>query len=94
MIAAQIYFILDKVVHSQYVCSDKLGRENHGVDKLTGSAINKFMHSANFFDFGKSTESKGSYLNSSLFDYKMRWGQLVCVHQQSNIISKRLNEYY
>lgn len=68
-----VLFIVNKAVHIQYMASTDLGRKKRVVDFIIGELLNIYVD-YDYLDYGISTESQGSYLNSSLFNAKRELG--------------------
>ena len=65
------YFIVGEVMHLQYFSTNELGRKLAAGDLLIDYCIHKARRlGLSSFDFGISTEKKGSIVNAGLIKYK------------------------
>ena len=74
VIAGTIIFITPQVIHTQYIGASEKGKEEGALDLLFDYLINKKKWNAPYFDFGKSTEDRGNYLNTNLIHQKEGFG--------------------
>lgn len=68
-----VLFIVNKVVHIQYLSSSELGRKRRVIDFIIGELLSMYPE-YEYIDYGISTERQGSYLNDSLFNAKRELG--------------------
>lgn len=80
IISGCVLFINQKVVHTQYLFNNELGRELGALDLLIDELINKYLDESLYFDFGISTENQGTYLNEGLISQKEGFGGRAVVH--------------
>ena len=74
-----VLFVTRHVVHTQYISASPEGKARGAIDLLFERAITDFSQSHDYFDFGKSTERQGHFLNSSLIFQKEGFGgRAVC----------------
>lgn len=74
VIAGTIIFITPQVIHTQYIGASEKGKEEGTLDLLFDYLINQKKWNAPYFDFGKSTEDRGNYLNTNLIHQKEGFG--------------------
>ncbi|WP_202392870.1 hypothetical protein [Helicobacter saguini] len=74
MIAATLLFEYEKMVHTQYLCANAVGRELGGLDLLLKTLIDSYLGSKMYFDFGISNENNGLFLNEGLIAQKESFG--------------------
>lgn len=74
VIAGTIIFITPQVIHTQYIGASEKGKEEGALDLLFDYLINQEKWNAPYFDFGKSTEDRGNYLNTNLIHQKEGFG--------------------
>ena len=74
VIAGTIIFITPQVIHTQYIGASEKGKEEGALDLLFDHLINQKKWNAPYFDFGKSTEDRGNYLNTNLIHQKEGFG--------------------
>ncbi len=73
-IAGTVLFVMDRVVHSQYIAASEHGKEVHALDLLFEVVVDKALQEHAYFDFGISTEKHGTYLNEQLIYQKEGFG--------------------
>ncbi len=74
-IAGTLIFDTGQVIHTQYIASTDEGKAEGALDLLFDKLINNNVYpSALYFDFGKSTENGGHYLNNNLIFQKEGFG--------------------
>ena len=74
VIAGTIIFITPQVIHTQYIGASEKGKKEGALDLLFDYLINQKKWNAPYFDFGKSTEDRGNYLNTNLIHQKEGFG--------------------
>ena len=74
VIAGTIIFITPQVIHTQYIGASEKGKEEGSLDLLFDYLINQKKWNTPYFDFGKSTEDRGNYLNTNLIHQKEGFG--------------------
>ena len=74
VIAGTIIFITPQVIHTQYIGASEKGKEEGALDLLFDYLLNQKKWNAPYFDFGKSTEDRGNYLNTNLIHQKEGFG--------------------
>ena len=73
-IGGTVLYISDRVVHSQYIAANSRGKEIHALDFLFENVLRESLQNHAFFDFGISTEKRGTYLNEQLIYQKEGFG--------------------
>ena len=68
------------VVHTQYLASNRTGRDTRALDMLIDFVICESAAYAKVFDFGISNENNGKYLNSGLIHQKESFGARAIVY--------------
>ena len=66
--------VTPQVVHTQYISASVEGKKHGALDLLFDYIINKVYANCRYFDFGKSTEQGGAYLNEPLIFQKEGFG--------------------
>ena len=74
MLSGAWIFIMNKIVHAQYVYSSDEGKQKGTNDLMYDFLINEKFTSFEYFDFGISTEKNGQYLNEALLQQKEMFG--------------------
>lgn len=74
IIACTLLFIMENIVHVQYISANEKGKEIGALDLLFEQLINKEFKHVPVFDFGHSTENMGFYLNENLIFQKEGFG--------------------
>ena len=69
-----LVFECGRVVHTQYISASPRGKELGALDLVFDWLINERYTHVPYFDFGKSTEDQGNYLNSNLIHQKEGFG--------------------
>lgn len=69
-----LVFECGRVVHTQYISASPRGKELGALDIVFDWLINERYTHVPYFDFGKSTEDQGNYLNSNLIHQKEGFG--------------------
>ena len=67
-------FECGETVHTQYISASKRGKEIGALDLVFDYLINERYADRRYFDFGKSTEQLGHYLNCNLIHQKEGFG--------------------
>ena len=79
MIAGAVLYITANTVHVQYMASNDEGVALGALDFLMEHLITGVYSNSHYFDFGVSTEQRGSYLNEGLIFQKEGFGgRAVC----------------
>ena len=73
-IAGTVLFITSTTIHVQYISASAKGKDVGALDLLFSFLINYYSDKMSFFDFGKSTEDMGRYLNEGLIFQKEGFG--------------------
>lgn len=74
IIGGSIVYTTPQVIHTQYIAANELGKELGALDALFDFILHKCPWNALYFDFGKSTEDAGKYLNKNLIHQKEGFG--------------------
>lgn len=69
-----IVYLCNNVVHTQYISASPEGKRMGALDLLFDTLIDSCLGSFKYFDFGRSTEHGGRYLNESLIFQKEGFG--------------------
>lgn len=80
-LAGTVIYLMDTVVHVQYISACEEGKFNGSLDLLFNELINKKYTSVPIFDFGQSTEESGNILNESLIFQKEGFGGRGVVYE-------------
>nr|WP_254068253.1 GNAT family N-acetyltransferase [Vibrio aestuarianus] len=75
VVSAALLFVFDSVVHTQYLATNDLGRENGALDLIVEECISEYTSNKyKYFSFGISTEDAGKVLNQGLLAQKEGFG--------------------
>lgn len=74
IVGGTLIYITPQVVHTQYISASVEGKKHGALDLLFDYIINKVYANCRYFDFGKSTEQGGAYLNEPLIFQKEGFG--------------------
>ena len=80
-VAGTIIYLMNNLVHIQYISASELGKETGALDKLFDILINKEYAHIPIFDFGTSTVKMGRYLNDNLIFQKEGFGGRGIVYE-------------
>lgn len=69
-----VLYINRHVIHSQYIAASPPGKRHGALDLLFNELITKAEKQYKYFDFGRSTENMGTYLNENLIFQKEGFG--------------------
>ncbi len=69
-----LLYFTDRVIHTQYISASKEGKSLGAIDLIMDKLLNEELKSIGYFDFGKSTEHGGLYLNENLIFQKEGFG--------------------
>lgn len=74
IVSGTLIYVTPQVVHTQYISASVEGKKHGALDLLFDYIINKVYANCRYFDFGKSTEQGGAYLNEPLIFQKEGFG--------------------
>lgn len=74
IVGGTLIYVTPQVVHTQYISASVEGKKHGALDLLFDLIINKVYANCRYFDFGKSTEQGGAYLNEPLIFQKEGFG--------------------
>lgn len=74
ILGGTLIYVTPQVVHTQYISASVEGKKHGALDLLFDYIINKVYANCRYFDFGKSTEQGGAYLNEPLIFQKEGFG--------------------
>lgn len=74
IIGGSIVYATPQVIHTQYIAANELGKQLGALDALFDFIIHKCRWNVPYFDFGKSTEDEGNFLNRNLIHQKEGFG--------------------
>jgi len=80
VVAGSVMYIMEQVAHSQYIAASDEGKKCGALDLLFNTLINDAYADKQYFDFGISTESGGSWLNEGLIFQKEGFGARSVVY--------------
>lgn len=69
-----LVFVMNDIVHTQYIAASPKGKTVGALDIVFDELINEEFSNYRFFDFGKSTEHHGTWLNKNLIHQKEGFG--------------------
>ena len=74
IVGGTLIYVTPQVVHTQYISASVEGKKHGALELLFDYIINKVYANCRYFDFGKSTEQGGAYLNEPLIFQKEGFG--------------------
>lgn len=74
MLAGTVIYLTPCCAHAQYISASAEGKQLSAVDAIYHQVLNFELLGYRYFDFGKSTEDHGHYLNASLIAQKEGFG--------------------
>lgn len=74
VLGGTVLYVTPKVIHSQYISANKMGKRLRVIDAVYDRILNYDFVDYPYFDFGKSTECGGHILNESLIYQKEGFG--------------------
>lgn len=74
IVGGTLIYVTPQVVHTQYISASVEGKKHGALDLLFDYIINKVYANCRYFDFGKSTEQGGAYVNEPLIFQKEGFG--------------------
>ena len=74
IVAGVVLFISSNTVHVQYISASPEGKKIGALDAIFSYLISHYSGKKRYFDFGKSTEDMGHYLNEGLIFQKEGFG--------------------
>lgn len=80
-IGGTVLFVMQHLVHVQYISASEAGKFSGALDLLFDELINHKYQDKPIFDFGQSTEQMGHYLNESLIFQKEGFGGRGTVYE-------------
>jgi hypothetical protein len=81
VIAGCLVFLMNNLIHTQYISSSEKGRLTGALDLLFDELINRIFVNYPIFDFGHSTEQLGRFLNENLIFQKEGFGGRGVVYE-------------
>lgn len=69
-----VIYLTPQVAHAQYISATPEGKKLGAIDAIYDRILNYDLADYPYFDFGKSTENKGHYLNENLIHQKEGFG--------------------
>ena len=81
MIAGTILFLMDDLIHVQYISANEQGKETGSLDLLFEEIINNIYKTFKIIDFGHSNEDSGNFLNEKLVFQKEGFGGRGVVYE-------------
>lgn len=85
IVAGCVLYVYENLVHTQYLAANDWARENGALDLVIYNVIEKYKDNKKWFDFGKSTEGDGKFLNEGLISQKEGFGGRTFVYQTWNL---------
>lgn len=80
MIGGAVVYESENVAHTQYISSTNEGKKSCAADYVLDFLINEYYAKKRYFDFGKSTEKGGKYLNEGLIAQKEEFGARAVIY--------------
>lgn len=82
VLAGTVLFVCEKVIHAQYIAASPKGKSCGALDAVFYHLLNSHQWHENirYFDFGKSTEDAGRWLNEGLIHQKEGFGARAVIY--------------
>lgn len=74
LIGGALLYLINNTLHAQYLYNNEEARKNRVLDFMIVKILQEEFSSFDLFDFGKSTEEGGRYLNEKLIKTKEEFG--------------------
>ncbi len=74
LLGGTVLYVTGQVVHAQYISANPEGKRLRVIDAIYDRILNDDFNEYRYFDFGKSTEGDGTYLNTNLVHQKEGFG--------------------
>lgn len=74
VVGGTVVYLMSDIAHTQYISASPEGKAHGALDLLFHQIINNEYANCRYFDFGKSTEQGGAYLNEPLIFQKQGFG--------------------
>lgn len=74
LLGGTVIYLTAQVAHAQYISATPLGKKLGAIDAIYDMILNFGFIDCEYFDFGKSTEDYGHYLNENLIHQKEGFG--------------------
>lgn len=74
LLGGVVLYLTPQVAHAQYSSATKKGKQWGAIDKIYSQIIPEQLAECRYFDFGRSTENRGLYLNEKLIFQKEGYG--------------------
>lgn len=74
LVAGFTFYVTPQTIHGQYCASNDKGKKIGAVDAIYDQALNHDFANYLYYDFGRSTEGNGDYLNEGLISQKEGFG--------------------
>ena len=74
LLAGVVLYLMPQVAHAQYSSASAKGKQWGAIDKIYSQIIPETLAEYRYFDFGRSTENRGLYLNENLIFQKEGYG--------------------
>jgi len=81
IVAGTVLYLMNNIVHVQYMSANEEGKSNGALDLLFDDLINERYSSIPIFDFGHSNEEMGMHLNEQLIFQKEGFGGRGVVYE-------------
>ena len=81
IIAGTVLFVMDNLIHVQYISANEEGKLSGAIDLLFDQIINNIFSTIDIIDFGHSNEDSGNYLNERLIFQKEGFGGRGVVYE-------------
>lgn len=74
VIGGTVIYLTPRTAHAQYISANAEGKHLRVIDAIYNKVLHEDLTGFDYFDFGKSTEQQGQYLNTSLIYQKEGFG--------------------
>ncbi len=74
LLGGTVLYVTGQTVHAQYISASPEGKRLRVIDAIYDRILNEDFNEYRYFDFGKSTEGDGTYLNENLVHQKEGFG--------------------
>lgn len=90
LLAGTVLFVTDCVIHAQYISASPEGKAFGALDLLFHNLLTawQWAEGIRYFDFGKSTEDEGRWLNAGLVRQKQGFGARAINYDTYEVVLK------
>lgn len=91
VLAGTVLFVCDKVIHAQYIAASPKGKSCGALDAVFDHLLHshQWHEGIRYFDYGKSTEQAGQWLNTGLIHQKEGFGARAVIYDTYQLRIKK-----